>query len=55
MNVETRTSEPELKPEVFEALVSIWTDILYADYIARHSEHPANDRDMMAPISTRPS
>ena len=33
---------PEIPPDVFEALVATWTEILVADYKRRHS-----DRAMM--------
>lgn len=44
MPAEARTvppvAAPDLAPDIFEALVSIWTEILYEDYLARHPEHP---------------
>jgi hypothetical protein len=32
----SKTPVAELPPDVFEALVGIWTEILVADYEARH-------------------
>jgi hypothetical protein len=32
----TDQAEAPISPELYEALVSIWADILVADYLARH-------------------
>jgi hypothetical protein len=35
------TSPVDIPPDLFEALVAGWTEILYVDYIARHPERAA--------------